>query len=61
MAARAEASPDGVVLMIIQPGERNAYDQQVGCQAGGRVGRWAGGQAGWRMGMCVVGSKLGYT
>jgi hypothetical protein len=30
VGARAEGSAGGVVLMVVQPGERNAYDQQVG-------------------------------
>lgn len=27
-AARAHGAPGGVVVMVVQPGERNAYDQQ---------------------------------
>ena len=29
-AARAHGVDGGVVVMVVQPGERNAYDQQVG-------------------------------
>lgn len=29
-AAKAHGAPGGVVVMVVQPGERNAYDQQVG-------------------------------
>ena len=29
-AARAHGAEGGVVVMVVQPGERNAYDQQVG-------------------------------
>jgi glutathione synthase len=28
-AAKAHGVTEGVVVMIVQPGERNAYDQQV--------------------------------
>ncbi|GFH30925.1 glutathione synthetase, partial [Haematococcus lacustris] len=28
-AARAQGAPGGVLVMVVQPGERNAYDQQV--------------------------------
>ena len=28
-AARAHGAEGGVVVMVVQPGERNAYDQQV--------------------------------
>ncbi len=28
-AAQASAAPGGVVLMVVQPGEKNAYDQQA--------------------------------
>ena len=42
MAAAAEdyGVPGAVMVMVVQPGERNAYDQQVG-------GRRAGREEGW--------------
>ncbi len=32
-AVQEYGHPDAIVLFVVQPGEKNSYDQQVGCKS----------------------------